>query len=60
MIRSFASHVTVFTFGAALHACLGCAQLLTVAINGARLVTSLSSSALLVASPLAVLITLEG
>lgn len=54
-----ASHVTAVSLSAALEAMAGLARLLTVAIDGARLNTSLASCALLIAVTLAVLVTPE-
>ena len=54
-----ASHVTVLTYCATLEALAGVAPLLTFAIDGAGLVASLASCALLMAVPLAVLVTPE-
>lgn len=54
-----ASHVTAMTLSAALEAIAGLARLLTVAIDGARLNTSLASCAILIAVTLAVLVTPE-
>lgn len=58
-VCSLASHVTVLTYCATLEALARVAHLLTFAINGAGLVASLASRALLMAIALAVLVTPE-
>lgn len=58
-VCSLACHVTVLTNCATLVALAWIARLLTFAINGAGLVTSLTSCALLTAVTLAVLVTPE-